>query len=110
MAFRGPPRPILHRPLDANRILSVPLGLEFEGNEEHVRLVEKDDGRAVATLLATLEPAHQDVLVLRYIEDLSIPEIAKRLDISENTVSVRIHRAQALLRDTYKDNPKYGTI
>ena len=85
-------------------------GLEFEGNEEHVRIVEKDDGQAVVTLLATLEPAHQDVLMLRYIEDLSIPEIAKRLGISENTVSVRIHRAQSILRDKYKDNPKYGTI
>jgi DNA-directed RNA polymerase specialized sigma24 family protein len=38
------------------------------------------------------------VLTMRFIDDLSIGEIAETIGVSENVVSVRIHRGVARLR------------
>jgi RNA polymerase sigma-70 factor (ECF subfamily) len=50
-------------------------------------------------VIPQLSPQYQTVLTLRYIDDFSIPEIAKHLKITENVVSVRIHRALAHMRE-----------
>lgn len=59
------------------------------------------DAKKALGLLETLPESDRDILTLRYLDDLSPKEIAEVLDIRENTVSVRIHRAakklQALL-------------
>lgn len=50
------------------------------------------------SVLDELDPKYRDPITMRYIEDLSIKEIAKVLDEQENTVSVRIHRGLEKLR------------
>lgn len=45
------------------------------------------------TRLKQLPEHHYDVLVLRFIQELTVPEIAAMYKESQNTVSVRIHRA-----------------
>jgi RNA polymerase sigma-70 factor, ECF subfamily len=42
--------------------------------------------------LHRLEPAERQLLLLRYGEDLTQPELARRLEIPEGTVKVRLHR------------------
>ena len=42
--------------------------------------------------LETLEPTHREILTLRFIQELDIPEIVEILGISANAISVRIHR------------------
>lgn len=42
--------------------------------------------------LRRLEPSERELLLLRYGEDLSQPELARRLDLPEGTVKVRLHR------------------
>ena len=54
-------------------------------------------------LLRTLPEPHQSVLVLRYIDGLTPGEIAGTLEISENAVAVRIHRATERLRTLCKN-------
>ncbi|MBI2052936.1 MAG: sigma-70 family RNA polymerase sigma factor [Candidatus Ryanbacteria bacterium] len=49
-------------------------------------------GAEALKALGNLEPAYREVLVLRYVEDLSLGEIAAILGETENAVSVRIHR------------------
>lgn len=49
--------------------------------------------------LQDLNEEHRQVLVLRYIEELSYEEIADILRLSLGTVKSRIHRARAELRD-----------
>ena len=41
---------------------------------------------------------YQEVIVWRYIDDLSVPEIAKMLNKSEEAVRVTIHRAMKALK------------
>lgn len=48
--------------------------------------------------MARLPEIHRVVLTLRYLDNLGIHEIAEVLEISENSVSVRIHRAVRELR------------
>lgn len=48
--------------------------------------------------LTKLAPADRDLILWRYIEDLTPREIAEILGEKENTISVRVHRALERLR------------
>lgn len=58
----------------------------------------RDDTETANALLNSLEGKHKEVIILRYIEELSVKEIAKIMNESENTTSVRIHRALEKLK------------
>ena len=49
--------------------------------------------------LRTLSVEHRTVLVLRFFNDLSLPEIAESTGWRMGTVKSRLHRATAALRD-----------
>ncbi len=48
--------------------------------------------------LANLSEPHREVLVLRFIEDMTIPQIAAALAVAEGTVKSRLHHALAAVR------------
>jgi len=48
-----------------------------------------------------LEEKYQEVIILRFVNDLSVTEIAELLKEKENNISVRIHRALEKLRKLY---------
>ena len=49
--------------------------------------------------MARLRPEYRTVLMMREIEGLSTAETAASLDISEDLVKTRLHRARTMLRD-----------
>lgn len=51
-----------------------------------------------AGLLAGLEPAQRELLTLRFVDDLSLPQLAKALGVPVGTIKSRLHRAIATLR------------
>ena len=51
--------------------------------------------------LAHLGPEHREVLVLRFLEDMSYQQIAEVLDCSIGTVRSRIHYAKCSLREKF---------
>jgi RNA polymerase sigma-70 factor (ECF subfamily) len=51
------------------------------------------DRDLLASAIAGLSPDHRVVVALRYYRDLSVDEIARRLDIPAGTVQSRIHYA-----------------
>lgn len=55
--------------------------------------------------VALLPENYRAVIVMRYIDELSLSEIAECLQENENTVSVRIHRALRKLRELYTSPP-----
>ncbi len=59
-------------------------------DENHARSEARTDVRA---LLRTMSPKLRAVLVLRYVEDCTVPEIARTLGIPEGTVKSRINYA-----------------
>ena len=52
----------------------------------------------VVALASHLDPDYRLPVMLRYVDDISVGEIAKTLSLSENVVSVRIHRGITKLR------------
>ena len=57
----------------------------------------------VRQALADLVPEQQQVVVLRYFADLTVPEVASATGIREGTVKSRLHRALGKLRDTLEE-------
>ena len=53
----------------------------------------------IRTALVGLGGEYQDVIIYRYLDELSISEIAKIMEKSEGAVRVTLHRALKTLRD-----------
>lgn len=51
-----------------------------------------------AQLIARLDPKYKAILVLRFLEDMTIAETAQVLGLSESTVKTRLYRALELLK------------
>lgn len=51
-----------------------------------------------------LEPQYRNPLLMRYVDDMPVKEIANIMQVSENTISVRIHRAIEQLKDILEPN------
>jgi len=48
--------------------------------------------------LEDLEPLYREALVMRYVDDMSVKEIAEATGEKQNTISVRLHRAAGKLK------------
>jgi RNA polymerase sigma-70 factor, ECF subfamily len=69
------------------------------------------DGLAVAAALATLPRRHRQVVVLHYLLDLSVQEVARQLAVPVGTVKSRLARARTALAaqlDTEIDRVRSG--
>jgi len=78
-------------PAQDYRIIDPRINLEERANLN-------SDFEEVRRALSNLKEDYQDVIIYRYLDDLSISEIAKILDKSEGTVRVTLHRALRALR------------
>ncbi len=80
-------------------------GLEAKSASEEKRLQEELDAKDAMKILKHTKDSYREVLLLRYIDDLSVKQIAKMLGISENLVSVRLNRALSDLRNRHSSTP-----
>jgi RNA polymerase sigma-70 factor (ECF subfamily) len=55
------------------------------------------DRVALAHALATLKPDHRRAVILHYLADLPVAEIARQEGVSDNTVKSWLHRGRAAL-------------
>lgn len=60
--------------------------------------VERD---ALMRAIRVLRPEHREVVVLRYLADLPLDEVARSLGIPVGTVKSRLHHALTYLRAEY---------
>ena len=82
--------------LDARPDLVAHLA-EPNGDPER-QAARRERARRVWTAIATLSPAHREILVLRDFHDLRYAEMAAVLAIPAGTVMSRLHAARAALR------------
>lgn len=77
--------------------------LEEQGFEPHIDTREEVeagiDGAQIGTYLKQLAVDDREILVMRFIDDLSPKEIANILQETANVISVRLHRALKKLRE-----------
>lgn len=67
--------------------------------EEEMRI----DAKKLLVLLDDIDESYRNVLVMRYVEDLSIQEIADITGDQPNSISVRLHRALKKLKELYNE-------
>jgi RNA polymerase sigma-70 factor (ECF subfamily) len=79
-------------------------GLQEAGDISFTR----DDTAAIHEALNDLEPKHREVLVLYFLEDFSLGEIATVVGCSEGTVKSRIHYAKKRMKEILTGGG-YGT-
>jgi RNA polymerase sigma-70 factor, ECF subfamily len=86
----------------------VPLieGEDFpDPGESALKVLERrETAEKVQIALSKLTLNDRETLALRYLEDLDIAEVARRLDIPIGTVKARIHRALARLEKMLEIN------
>jgi RNA polymerase sigma-70 factor (ECF subfamily) len=94
---------VKHNSLEAKRkqrrMGQEPVGFEVDGRAAETNPLrgnmENDDLRGV---LGRLSEDHREVIWLRFVEDLSLLEIAERVGVPEGTVKSRLHHAIKQLR------------
>jgi RNA polymerase sigma-70 factor, ECF subfamily len=69
---------------------------------------DKEDAIAIHHALSRLGVKHREVLVLHFLQDLSIQEIANVVSCSEGTVKSRIHYAKRQMKQIL-EGVKHGT-
>ena len=62
-------------------------------------LAAVEDATAVRAAVATLPEVFRGVVVFRYFEDMSVPEIAQVLGVPEGSVKSRLNRAKLRIRN-----------
>jgi RNA polymerase sigma-70 factor (ECF subfamily) len=72
------------------------------GFDESEKNTDIADGKAALLLIKFLPKKDQEIIKMRYIQDLSITEISNITKQSKNTIAVQIHRGMNKLRVLYK--------
>lgn len=87
----------LHAVADVTETVDDPWDVRLEiGHAHHV--------------LATLGPHHRSALVLRYLDDLSVPEVAAALGRTVHATEALLVRARRAFRAAYEPDPEPGTV
>lgn len=60
----------------------------------------------ILKLVGEIDEKYRDVIIMRYVEEMSVKEIAKVMGELENTISVRIHRGLEKLKSRYFEDQK----
>ena len=67
-------------------------------------MINKESYDTLNSKIDELKPIYRDMIKYRYIEDLSIQEISKKLNQPINTTKIKIFRAKKLLSEKLKKN------
>lgn len=68
-------------------------------------LIRREDETAFMALIETLPFAHRTVLLLHYLEDFPLEQIAEATETNLGTVKSRLHYAKKALRKLIKEQP-----
>ncbi len=77
----------------------------FDPNDSrrgHDSMIDESEADLVIKSIHALEEEERSIILMRYIDGLSIKEIASITGQRENTVSVRIHRVLKILKEALK--------
>ena len=67
---------------------------EIEDNQPNLeeKSLLMSDINSVKLALNNIKPEYQDVILCHYLDDLSVPELAKMMDKPQGTIRVMLHR------------------
>lgn len=76
-----------------------------DDHDEALAVIERSTVDVIYTQIGKLPDVDQKILVGHFKYFMTFAELAKQLDLSENTVKTRYYRAIALLRDRLAEKP-----
>jgi len=101
-----------HRALRELRKRQQPLsslaGVDLAGEEEDADDFSAEDAERVHAALERVVPEHREVLLLRFIEEMSYEDIAGVTGCQLGTVRSRLHYAKRALRRVMEAMPHHG--
>jgi RNA polymerase sigma-70 factor (ECF subfamily) len=77
-----------------------------DAQQPHEPLARRENDALVRHGLDQLPQRDREVLVLRYLEDLTVDDIAKTLELKRGAVEVRLTRARARLKQVLEVNER----
>lgn len=77
--------------------------VDLATNPEQI-ITRREDSQRILQALHSLPLKYREVIVLRYLQDLSYTEIGNILELSPGTVKVRLHRAREQLKKMLSDS------
>lgn len=73
--------------------------LEIETNEDlYKELERKNNAETVREILSKLDETEQQIIILRYFEEMDTKEIANILNINDGAIRVRLHRTMEKMK------------
>lgn len=88
------------------KTLSLEDVVNFEtdlGSDEFKRTINSIDGKLAMKLLEGLTDHYRIIIEMKYLQGMTLDEIAQATGKRKQTISVQIHRAENTLRDLYKE-------
>lgn len=73
-----------------------------DSHKGHTSMIDESEAEIVISAIHSLEDEDRSLLLMRYIDGLTVKEIALATGQRENTVSVRIHRTLKTLKEILK--------
>ncbi len=83
--------------------LSLDTLTEEKGFDEKEILENNIDAQKALLLLNDIGDMYKDMIMMRYVEELSLKEIAEITGESENTIAVKIHRGLKKVKELFKE-------
>lgn len=77
---------------DTSTLNIIDNGLDPERN-----LIQKQKNKHIASLVHQLKPHYRELIIMRYLDELSYAEIAEKLDMPLGSVKAKLFRARDLL-------------
>jgi len=80
-------------------------GFDIKNEQDEITLHEDAfEGKVAIETINKLSERYREVIILRFVEDISVKEIAEILKENENNISVKIHRGLEKLKILLKEN------
>ncbi len=79
----------------------------FEPNiDDRKRLFDTIDGKKAFLLIKKIPSKYQEIVHMRYVQDMSLEEISTITGVSRNNIAVTVHRGLIKLKSLYSQNNK----
>ena len=78
-------------------------GMSHPAAAEAENMTNRLDGELALAALEEIPEMYKEVIFMKYVEDMSVKEIAYIIKESENAVSVKIHRGLKKIRKILND-------
>ncbi len=87
----------LDRPVDRDGGEELNQQIKGHGLTPEETIIKKQDADKVHEIIDKLKPRYKEIVELFYMEQMSVEEISKRLDLPVATIKTRLFRARELL-------------